>query len=115
MVAVAASVIAFAVCQPVAGAIGNGVLSSVVVEVAPEEKTYTEDEIYQAAISGQVSELFAYDSGTYAGPEHIDFQFGLAEMLILVAAEFLIIILAICKGGSFIFKLQPRQIMTTLS
>ena len=115
VVAVAASVIAFAVCQPVADAIGNGVLSSVVVEVAPEEKTYTEDEIYQAAISGQVSELFAYDSGTYAGPEHIDFQFGLAEMLILVAAEFLIIIAAICKGGSFIFKLQPRQIMTTLS
>ena len=115
VVAVAASVVAFAVCQPVAGAIGNGVLSSVVVEVAPEEKTYTEDEIYQAAISGQVSELFAYDSGTYAGPEHIDFQFGLAEMLVLFAAEFLIIIAAICKGGSFIFKLQPRQIMTTLS
>ena len=40
---------------------------------------------------------------------------GLAEMLILVVAEFLIIITAICKGGSFIFKLQPREIMTTLS
>ena len=115
VVAVAASVVAFAVCQPVAGAIGNSMLSTAVAEAAPEEKVYSEEELYELAVSGDTTEEFALDSGTYAGPEYIDFQFGLAEMLILVAAEFLIIIAAICKGGSFIFKLQPRQIMTTLS
>ena len=115
VVAVAASVVAFAVCQPVAGAIGNSMLSTAVAEAAPEEKVYSEEELYELAVGGDTTEEFALDSGTYAGPEHIDFQFGLAEMLVLFAAEFLIIILAICKGGSFIFKLQPRQIMTTLS
>ena len=115
VVAVAASVVAFAVCQPVANAIGNSMLSTAVAEAAPEEKVYSEEELYELAVSGDTTEEFALDSGTYAGPEHIDFQFGLAEMLILVAAEFLIIIAAICKGGSFIFKLQPREIMTTLS
>ena len=115
VVAVAASVVAFAVCQPVAGAIGNSMLSSAVAEAAPEEKEYSQEELYELAVGGDTTEAFALDSGTYAGPEHIDFQFRLAEMLILVAAEFLIIIVAICKGGSFIFKLQPRQIMTTLS
>ena len=115
VVAVAASVVAFAVCQPVANAIGNSMLSTAVAEAAPEEKVYSEEELYELAVSGDTTEEFALDSGTYAGPEYIDFQFGLAEMLILVAAEFLIIIAAICKGGSFIFKLQPRQIMTTLS
>ena len=115
VVAVAASVVAFAVCQPVADAIGNSMLSTAVAEAAPEEKVYSEEELYELAVSGDTTEEFALDSGTYAGPEYIDFQFGLAEMLILVAAEFLIIIAAICKGGSFIFKLQPRQIMTTLS
>lgn len=115
VVAVAASVVAFAVCQPVAGAIGNSMLSSAVAEAAPEEKEYSQEELYELAVGGDTTEAFALDSGTYAGPEHIDFKCGLAEMLILVAAEFLIIIVAICKGGSFIFKLQPRQIMTTLS
>ena len=115
VVAVAASVVAFAICQPVAGAIGNSMLSSAVAEAAPEEKEYSQEELYELAVGGDTTEEFNLDSGTYAGPEHIDFQFGLAEMLILVAAEFLIIIVAICKGGSFIFKLQPRQIMTTLS
>ena len=66
-------------------------------------------------MSGTTDELFAYESSTYAGPEHIDFTFGLVEVLILVALELLIIVAAICKGGSFIFKLQPRQILTTLS
>ena len=115
VVAVAASVVAFAVCQPIADTIGNNMLSSAVAEAAPEEKEYSQEELYEIAVNGNTGEAFELDSGTYAGPEHIDFQFGLAEMLILVAAEFLIIIAAICKGGSFIFKLQPRQIMTTLS
>ena len=115
VVAAAASIIAFAVCQPVADAIGNSMLSTAVAEAAPEEKVYSEKELYELAVGGDTTEEFALDSGTYAGPEQIDFQFGLAEMLILVAAEFLIIIAAICKGGSFIFKLQPREIMTTLN
>lgn len=115
VVAVAASVVAFAICQPVAGAIGNSMLSTAAAEAAPEEKEHSQEELYELAVGGDTTEAFALDSGTYAGPEHIDFQFGLAEMLILVVAEFLIIIAAICKGGSFIFKSQPREIMTTLS
>ena len=115
VVAVAASVVAVAICQPVAGAIGNSMLSTAAAEAAPEEKEHSQEELYELAVGGDTTEAFALDSGTYAGPEHIDFQFGLAEMLILVVAEFLIIITAICKGGSFIFKLQPREIMTTLS
>ena len=115
VVAVAASVVAFAVCQPVAGAIGNSMLSTAAAEAAPEEKEHSQEELYELAVGGDTTEEFNLDSGTYAGPEHIDFQFGLAEMLILVVAEFLIIIAAICKGGSFIFKSQPREIMTTLS
>ena len=74
----------------------------------------TEEELDELAVSGG-EEAFALDSGTYAGPEQIDFTFGVTELLILVGLELLIIIAAICKGGSFIFKLQPRQILTTLS
>ena len=114
VIAAAASVIAFAVCQPIADAIGNSMLSSVVAEAAPEEKMYTEEELYELAVSGG-EEAFALDSGTYAGPEHIDFTFGFTELIILVGLELLIIIAAICKGGSFIFTLSPRQILTTLS
>ena len=115
VVAAAASVIAFAVCQPIAGAIGNSMLSSAVAEAAPEEKVYTEEELYELAVGGDTTEEFALDSGTYAGPEHIDFTFGLTEVLILAALELLVIIGAVCKGGSFIFTLSPRQILTTLS
>ena len=114
VVAVAASVVAFAVCQPIAGAIGNSMLSSVVAEAAPEEKMYTEEELYELAVSGG-EEAFALDSGTYAGPEQIDFTFGFTELLIIVGLELLVIIGAVCKGGSFIFALSPRQILTTLS
>lgn len=115
VVAVAASVVAFAVCQPVAGAIGNSMLSSAVAEAAPEEKVYSQEELYEIAVNGNTGEAFELDSGTYAGPEQIDFTFGFAELMALIGLELLIIVAAICKGGSFIFTLQPRQIMTTLS
>ncbi len=68
---------------------------------------------WQAALAGET--LYHYDSGSYAGPEQIDFTFGLVEVLLLAALELLIITAAVCKGGSFIFTMQPRQIMTTLS
>ena len=65
-------------------------------------------------MSGTMSELMAYESSEYVGPEQIDFSFRLTDFLLLLALELLIILAAICKGGSFIFKLQPRQILTTL-
>ena len=65
-------------------------------------------------MSGKLSELFAYDSGSYGGPEQITVSFGFVQFLVLAALELLIIVAAICKGGSFIISLQPRQILTTL-
>ena len=114
IVAVLALVVALPVGIPVANAIGNQMLTSTIEAAQPQAKEYTDEEIYNATMSGKLSELFAYDSGSYAGPESIDFSFGFVQLLVLAALELLIIIAAICKGGSFIFKLQPRQILTTL-
>ena len=69
----------------------------------------------QAARSGRTCELFTYDSGTYAGPEHIDFGLTADGILVLLPIELLVIAGAVCKGGSFVFTLPPRQILTTLS
>ena len=117
--AVIVAAIAFAAALPasipVADTVGNQMLTSAIEAAQPSQEEYSEEEILQAARSGAASELYQFDSGSYGGPEHIDFTFGLAEVLILVALELLIIVAAICKGGSFIFKLQPRQILTTLS
>ena len=115
IVALVALALTFVTCQQVPDLIGNRMLASTIEAAQPQEKEYTWEEIGQAAMSGTTDELFSYESSTYAGPEHIDFTFGLAEVLILVALELLIIVAAICKGSSFIFKLQPRQILTTLS
>ena len=115
IVALAALVIATAACQQVPDMLGNWLLASVVEDAQPEVREYTQEEIGQAAMTGTTGELFKYESSTYAGPEHIDFTIGLAEILILAVVELLTIIAAICKGGSFIFALQPRQILTTLS
>mgnify|MGYP005773382405 FL=1 len=115
IVAVVALVIALPSSIPVANAVGNQMLTSAIEAAQPSQEEYSEEEILQAARSGAASELYQFDSSNYGGPNHIDFTFGLAEVLILVALELLIIVAAICKGGSFIFKLQPRQILTTLS
>ena len=112
LVAVAAILVASAVSRPVTNAVGGSMLASAIEAAQPEEQSFSEEELWQAALNGQT--LYHYDSGTYAGPDHIDFTFGVTELLILVGMELLIIITAICKGGSFIFTLSPRQIMTTL-
>lgn len=114
IVAIVALVLTFATCQQVPNLIGNSILTSTIEAAQPEEKEYSWEEIGQAAMSGTTSELFQYESSEYAGPEQIDFSFGLVQLLVLAALELLIIIAAICKGGSFIFRLQPRQILTTL-
>ena len=114
IVALAALVLTFATCQQVPDLIGNSMLASTIEAAQPEEKEYSWEEIGQAAMSGTTSELFQYESSTYAGPESIDFSFGFVQLLVLAVLELLIIIAAICKGGSFIFKLQPRQILITL-
>ena len=90
-------------------------LTSAIEGAQPEERVYTEDEVLQAARSGHAAEMFNYESDSYSGPEQIDFSLGFIELMILVGLDLLIIVAAICKGGSFIFTLQPRQIMTTLS
>ena len=115
IVATVALVIALPASIPIANAVGNRMLASTIEAAQPQVREYTDEEINNAARSGRISELFTYDSGSYGGPEHIDFTFGLIELLSLAALELLIIVVAICKGGSFIFKLQPRQILTTLS
>lgn len=114
IVAALALAVALPVSAPVTDVIGNQMLASTMEAAQPQEEQYTEEEILQAARNGQVAELFTYDSGSYAGPESIDFSFGLIQLLVLVGLELLIILASICKGGSFIFKLQPRQILTTL-
>lgn len=114
IVAALALDVALPVSAPVTDEIGNQMLASTMEAAQPQEEQYTEEDILQAARNGQVAELFTYDSGSYAGPESIDFSFGLIQLLVLVGLELLIILASICKGGSFIFKLQPRQILTTL-
>lgn len=115
IIAAAAAIISFAACQQVPDMIGNSMLSSTIEAAQPEEKEYSREEIHQAASTGTMSGMFVYESSNYAGPDHIDFSFRLTDFLILLALELLIILAAICKGGSFIFELQPKQILTTLS
>ena len=114
IVAALALLVALPVSLPSANAIGNQMLASTIEAAQPQAKEYTDEEIYNATMSGKLYELFQYDSGSYGGPEHIDFAFGFAQLLVLAGLELLIIIAAICKGGSFVFRLQPRQILTTL-
>lgn len=114
IVAAIAIAVALPVSVPAADVIGNQMLASTIEAAQPQEEKYTEEEILQAARSGRATELFEYDSGSYAGPESIDFSFGFVQLLMLAGLELLVILAAICKGGSFIFKLHPRQILTTL-
>lgn len=115
IVAAVALAVALPVSVPVSNAVGNRMLAHTLAEAQPEEKSYTDEELYQAALNGKMSELFAYDSGSYVGPEHIDFSLGLKEILLLIALELLIIAAAVCKGGWFLVTLEPRKIMTMMS
>ena len=115
IVAAVALAVALPVSVPVSNAVGNRMLAHTLAEAQPEEKSYTDEELYQAALNGKMSELFAYDSGSYAGPEHIAFSLGLKEILLLIALELLIIAAAVCKGGWFLVTLEPRKIMTMMS
>lgn len=115
IVAVIAGAVALPLSQPIANAVGNDMLATTIAEAQPEgPKEYTEEELYEAAHSRRLDELFAYENSTYSGPEHIDFSLGIPQFVLLVILELLIIIGAICKGGSFIVQLEPRQIMTQL-
>lgn len=112
IVAVAAGALSFAACQQVPGLIGNRMLASAIENAQPQEQEITREEIHQAAMSGAVGQLYRYESGDYAGPEHIDFTFRAADFALLLLLELLIITGAVCKGGAFLFRLQPRQILT---
>lgn len=114
LIAVLAGTLSFAVSQKVPDQIGSQMLASTIQAAQPQEKEYTREELHQAAMSGTMDELMAYESSEYIGPKQIDFSFQFTDVLILLAMELLIIVAAICKGGSFLFRLQPRQILTTL-
>lgn len=77
IVAALALAIALPVSVPVTDIIGNRMFTSTIEAAQPQEKEYTDEEIYNATMSDKLSELFAYDSGSYGGPEQIDFSFGL--------------------------------------
>ena len=114
LVALLAGAISFAACQKVPDLIGNRLLASAIETAQPEIADPTREDIHQAAQSGAITELFAYQSGEYAGPDHIDFTFRAADFLLLLLLELLIITAAICRAGWFIFDWGPRKIMTTL-
>lgn len=114
LVALLAGAVSFAVCQKVPDLIGNRMLSSTIEAAQPEIDQPTREDIHQAAQSGAITELFAYESGSYAGPNHIDFTFRAADFLLLLLLELLIITGAILRAGWFIFDWEPRKIMTTL-
>ena len=114
LVALLAGALSFAACQKVPDLIGNRMLASTIEAAQPKVEEPTREDIHQAAQSGTTSELFAYVSGSYAGPEHIDFTFGVVDFLVLLLLELLIITGAICWAGRFIFEWEPRKIMTTL-
>lgn len=114
LVALLAGAVSFAACQRVPDLIGNRMLASTIEAAQPEVEAPTREDIHQAAQSGTTSELFAYVSGSYGGPDHIDFTFGGADFLVLLLLELLIITGAICWAGRFIFAWEPRKIMTTL-
>ena len=102
------------ICRNLPDRIGNTLLASAVEQAQPQEIEYSLEDLREAARRGEVSGLLAYQDSTYGGPDHIDFSFRLTDFLMLLALELLIVVAAICKGGSFIFKLQPKQILTTM-
>jgi len=114
LAALLAGAVSFAACQKAPDFIGNRLLASTIEAAQPEIDQPTREDIHQAAQAGAVMELFAYESGSYAGPEHIDFTFRAADFLILLLLELLIITGTILRAGWFIFKWEPRKIMTTL-
>ncbi len=114
LIAVIASILSFGASQKVPDFIGNQLLAVTVAEAEPQAKEYTREELHEAAMSGTMGELIRYESSDYAGPNHIEFTFRFIDFAILLFLELLIIIGAICKGGSFIFQLEPRQIMSEL-
>lgn len=114
LIAVIAGSLSFAASQKVPDAIGNQLLATTIAEAEPQAKEYTQEELHQAAMSGTMDELYHYESSDYVGPDNIDFSFRFTDLIVLLLLEFVIIIGAICKGGSFIFQLEPRQIMSEL-
>lgn len=114
VVALAAGVLAFAVCQQVPEKIGNALLATAIEDAQPEEREVTREKIHEAVQAGALGQLYKYESADYAGPEHIEFTFRLTNFLLLLVLELLLITGAVCKGGSYIFTLQPKQILTGL-
>ena len=112
LIAVLAGAISFAACRQVPDVIGNQMLASKIEEAQPEKQEPTREEIHQAAQSGTLNELFAYQSGEYAGPEHIDFTPTASDFAIILLLELVLIAAAIGRAGWSVLKLRPREIMT---
>ena len=115
LIAVLAGAISFAACRQVPNIIGNQMLANKIEEAQPEAKEPTREEIHQAAQSGTLNELFAYESGEYAGPEHIDFTPTALDFAIILLLDLVSIAAAIGRAGWSVLKLQPREIMTGFS
>ena len=115
LIAILAGAISFAVCRQVPDVIGNRMLANKIEEAKPEKQEPTREEIHQAAQSGTLNELFAYQSGEYAGPEHIDFTPTASDFAVILLLELLLIAVAIGRAGWSVLKLQPREIMTGFS
>jgi putative ABC transport system permease protein len=113
VIAVLAGILAFATCRNVPDVIGNRMLASRIEEAQPEAQEVTREQIHQAIQSGTLDKLFAYQSGGYAGPDQIDFRIGGSDFAVVLLMELLLIAGAVCTAGRFIFKLQPREIMTS--
>ena len=73
LAAALAGALAFGASQQVPEQIGSRMLASTIEKAQPQEREYTREEIHQAAMSGTMSELMAYESSEYVGPEQIDF------------------------------------------
>ena len=115
LIAVLAGAISFAACRQVPNIIGNQMLASKIEEAQPEAREVTQEEIRQAAQSGTLDDLFAYESGDYAGPEHIDFTPTASDFAVILLLELVLIAAAISRAGWSILKLQTREIMTGFS
>lgn len=111
VVAVAAGVFSFAACQQIPGLLGNRMLTAAIEEAQPQEREITREEIHEAIQAGAVDQLYRYESGDYAGPEQIDFEFRFTDFFLVLLCELIIIIGAVGKAGAYILKFQPRQIL----
>ena len=93
----------------------NWLKANKIEEAQPEAQEVTKEEIHQAVQYGTLNELFAYESGEYAGPDHIDFAPTVSDYAAVFLLGVALIAALIGWAGWSVLKLQPREIMTGFS